>query len=165
MQNYTTIIGIIELRLQKVGYETTQKRYGVGSSTVTLVMKRFRELGVPLEELKARPPKDVEAAFYPPENLRRTTKHQPDFFKIHARMAAMEHPNLAFLWLEYKEEHPNGYQLSQFYELYRAFLAENFGQASVIIIITTIIIISIISLTKGNLPGINSQTILWKEMK
>ena len=45
MQNYTTIIGIIELRLQKIGYETTQKRYGVGSSTVTLVMKRFRELG------------------------------------------------------------------------------------------------------------------------
>ena len=42
MQNYTTIIGIIELRLQKIGYETTQKRYGVGSSTVTLVMKRFR---------------------------------------------------------------------------------------------------------------------------
>ena len=39
MQNYTTIIGIIELRLQKIGYETTQKRYGVGSSTVTLVMK------------------------------------------------------------------------------------------------------------------------------
>ena len=29
MQNYTTIIGIIELRLQKIGYETTQKRYGV----------------------------------------------------------------------------------------------------------------------------------------
>lgn len=131
MQNYTTIIGIIELRLQKIGYETTQKRYGVGSSTVTLVMKRFRELGVSLEELKAMPPKAVEEAFYPPENLRRTAKPQPDFFKIHARMAAMEHPNLAFLWLEYKEEHPNGYQLSQFYELYRAFLAENYGQASV----------------------------------
>jgi transposase len=94
-------------------------------------MKRFRELGVSLEELKAMPPKDVEEAFYPPENLRRTAKPQPDFFKIHARMAAMEHPNLAFLWLEYKEEHPNGYQLSQFYELYRAFLAENYGQASV----------------------------------
>ena len=102
MQNYTTIIGIIELRLQKIGYETTQKRYGVGSSTVTLVMKRFRELGVSLEELKAMPPKDVEEAFYPPENLRRTAKPQPDFFKIHARMAAMEHPNLAFLWLETK---------------------------------------------------------------
>ena len=43
MQNCTTIIGIIELRLQKVGYETTQKRYSVGSSTVTLIMKRFAE--------------------------------------------------------------------------------------------------------------------------
>ena len=37
-------------------------------------------------------------------------------------------------------------------------------QKKVCIIITTIIIISIISLTKWNLPGINSQTILWKEM-
>lgn len=131
MQTYATIIGVIELRLQKVGYATTQKRYGVGSSTVTLIMKRFRELGVTLEELKAMPPAEVERSFYPPENLRRTEKPLPDFFRIHARMAAMEHPNLAFLWLEYKEEHPNGYQLSQFYELYRAFLAENFGQTSV----------------------------------
>ena len=55
MQTYATIIGVIELRLQKVGYATTQKRYGVGSSTVTLIMKRFKELGVMLEELRAMP--------------------------------------------------------------------------------------------------------------
>lgn len=131
MQTYKTIVGVIELRMQKVGYATTQKRYGIGSSTVTLIMKRFKELGISLEELKAMPPKEVEAAFYPPENLKRTEKPLPDFFQIHARMAAMEHPNLAFLWLEYKEQNPNGYQLSQFYELYRSFLEENFGQTSV----------------------------------
>ena len=131
MQTYTTIVGVIELRMQKVGYATTQKRYGIGSSTVTLIMKRFKELGIPLEELKAMPPEAVVEAFYPPENLKRTEKPLPDFFQIHARMTAMKHPNLAFLWLEYKEEYPNGYQLSQFYELYRAFLAENFGQTSV----------------------------------
>ena len=27
MQTYTTIVGVIELRMQKVGYATTQKRY------------------------------------------------------------------------------------------------------------------------------------------
>ena len=132
MQTCTTIVGVIELRMQKVGYATTQKRYGIGSSTVTLIMKRFKELGIPLEELKAMPPEAVVEAFYPPENLKRTEKPLPDFFQIHARMAAMEHPNLAFLWLEYKEQHPNGYQLSQFYELYRVFLEENFGQSCVI---------------------------------
>ncbi len=112
MQTYTTIVGVIELRMQKVGYATTQERYGIGSSTVTLIIKRFKELGIPLEELEAMPPKEVVEAFYPPENLKRTEKPLPDFFQIHARMATMKHPNLAFLWLEYKEEHPNGYHLS-----------------------------------------------------
>ena len=53
MQKYSTIIGVIELRSQKIGYATTQRRYRIGSSTVTLIMKRFRELGKTLEELKA----------------------------------------------------------------------------------------------------------------
>ena len=95
MQTYKTIVGVIELRMQKVGYATTQKRYGIGSSTVTLIMKRFKELGISLEELKVMPPKEVEAAFYPPENLKRTEKPLPDFFQIHARMAAMERFPLA----------------------------------------------------------------------
>lgn len=46
-------------------------------------------------------------------------------------MLSMKHPDLAFLWMEYKEENPNGYQLSQFYKFYRDFLRENFGQTSV----------------------------------
>lgn len=108
MQNYSTIIGVIELRQQNVGYATTQKRYGIGSSTVTLIMKRFKELGLTLEELRAMPPKAVEVAFYPPENLKRSEKPMPDFARIHARMSAMKQPNLAFVWLEYKEEHPDG---------------------------------------------------------
>ena len=131
MQKYATIIGVIELRLQKVGYATTQKRYGIGSSTVTLIIKRFRELGLSLEELKAMSPKAVETAFYPPENMQRLGKALPDFDRIHARMTAMEHPDLAFLWMEYKNKNPNGYQLSQFYELYRTFLSENYGQEKV----------------------------------
>ena len=40
MQSYTTIIGVIELRLQKQSYDIVQKRFGIGSSTVTLIMKR-----------------------------------------------------------------------------------------------------------------------------
>lgn len=131
MQSYSTIIGVIELRQGGVGYRTTQKRYNIGNSTITLIMNRFKELGLTLDELKAMEPKAVERAFYPPENLRQSEKPLPDFFKVHERITAMGHPNLAFLWLEYKEEHPDGYQLSQFYGLYRTFLSENFGQESV----------------------------------
>ena len=131
MQSYSTIIGVIELRQCGIGYRTTTKRYGIGSSTVTLIMTRFQELGLTLDELKAMEPRRVEEAFYPPENLRRSEKPMPDFFRIHERMLSMKHPNLAFLWLKYKEEHPDGYQLTQFYEHYRTFLAENFGQEAV----------------------------------
>lgn len=65
MQKYSTIIGVIELRQSGVGYRTTKKRYNIGNSTVTLIMNRFHELGLSLEELKAMPPKKVEEAFYP----------------------------------------------------------------------------------------------------
>ena len=131
MQNYSTIIGVVDLRLNDVGYQTIQKRYNIGSSTVTLIMKRYQELAIPLEELQCMEPTVVEKKFYPPENLQRTTKPLPDFFQIHQQVNAMEHPDLSFVWLEYKESHPNGYQLSQFYKLYGDFLKENFGQASV----------------------------------
>ena len=131
MQSYSTIIGVIELRLGGIGYRTTTARYGIGSSTVTLIMKRFKESGLTIDALKAMEPSKVEALIYPPENLRQTEKPLPDFFKLHHRMMTMDHPDLAFLWLEYKEEHPDGYQLSQFYKLYGDFLRANFGQEKV----------------------------------
>ena len=46
-------------------------------------------------------------------------------------MMAMKRPDLSYLWLDYKEKHPDGYQLSQFYQLYKEFLSENFGQEKV----------------------------------
>ena len=122
MQRYTTIIGAVELRLQKQSYTTVQKRYSVsvGSSTVTLIMKRFKESGLSLDELKRMEPAKVEKVFYPPENLRHQDIPLPDFEEIHDRMIAMgKHADLGFLWLEYKEQHPDGYQQSQFYHLYR----------------------------------------------
>lgn len=70
MQNYTTILGVVELRLRKQIYSTVQKGYSIGSSTVTLIMKHFRELGLSLDDLKQMEPSKVEAAFYPSENLR-----------------------------------------------------------------------------------------------
>lgn len=128
MQNYTTILGVVELRLRKQSYSTVQKRYSIGSSTVTLIMKRFRELGLSLDDLKQMEPSKVEAAFYPPENLRHQDIPLPDFEAVHDRMVAMgKHADLGFLWLEYKEEHPDGYQQSQFYHLYRQFMEKNYG--------------------------------------
>ena len=69
MQSYSTIIGNIELRQGDIGYRVTQKRHNIGSSTVTLIMNRYKELGLSLQDLKAMGPKAVKALFYPSENL------------------------------------------------------------------------------------------------
>ena len=85
MQSYSTIIGVIELRLSGIGYRTTKARYGIGNSTVTLIMNRFKETGLTLDDLKTMEPTKVEALFYPPENLRQAEKPLPDFHMIHQR--------------------------------------------------------------------------------
>ena len=56
MQHYTTIVSVIELRLQKQPYSVIQTRYSIGSSTVTLIMKRFKDLGLSLDDLKQMEP-------------------------------------------------------------------------------------------------------------
>ena len=38
MQNYTTIVGVIELRQRGCSYEVIQKRYSIRSSTLQLIM-------------------------------------------------------------------------------------------------------------------------------
>ena len=131
MQPYTTIVGVIEFRLAGQSYDVVQKRYSIGSSTVTLIMKRFKDLGLSLDDLKQMEPKKLENAFYPPENLRRKDIPMPDYQAIHERMLAMgRRADLAFLWLEYKEAHPEGYQQTQFYKYYAEYLKENFGAES-----------------------------------
>ena len=108
MQNYFTIIGVIELRQDGIGYRTISSRYKIGSSVITLIMTRFRELGFTLEQLRIMNPQDVEFKFYPEENRRDTNKAVPDFFVIHEMMTKMKHPDLAFIWLDYyKPKHPD----------------------------------------------------------
>lgn len=131
MQSYSTIVGVLSLRQDNVGYRTIGGRYGIGNSTITLITTRYKELGLTMEKLKTMAPQEVVEAFYPPENLRHTEKVMPDFESIHQQMMKMDHQDLSFIWLEYKEKNPDGYQLTQFYKLYGDFLRENYGQENV----------------------------------
>ena len=97
MQKFSTIIGVIELRQEGINYRTISSRYNIGSSTITLIMERFRNLGFTLDELRVMNPEDVESKFYPEENRRDTSKPLPDFFVIHEMMLKMKHPDLAFI--------------------------------------------------------------------
>ena len=49
MHDYNTILGVIELRLSKVSYDTVQKRYRIGRSGIILIMKRYNESGLSLD--------------------------------------------------------------------------------------------------------------------
>jgi hypothetical protein len=54
-------------------------------------------------------PKKVGFLFYPEENLRRKDVPLPYFNAIYQKMVQMKHPDLSYLWLEYKEKNPDGY--------------------------------------------------------
>ena len=71
MQSYTTILGVIDMRQRGISYDDYGNRYGIGHSTITLIMDRFRDSGKNLDTLKQMSPEEVENLFYPPENIRR----------------------------------------------------------------------------------------------
>ena len=115
MHDYNTILGVIELRLSKVSYDSVQKRYRIGRSGIALIMNRYKDSGLSLDDLRQMPASKVVDLIYPKENLRHKDIPLPDFEKIHEQMIQMgKHADLSFLWIDYKKEHPNGYQLVDF---------------------------------------------------
>ena len=71
MQDYITIIGVIQMRQNECPFDVIQARYHIGSGTTQRILERFAASGTTLEELRAMSPHEVEKRFYPPENLRR----------------------------------------------------------------------------------------------
>ena len=87
MQPCSTILGIIEMRLRGISYDDCRRRYGVGNSTITLIMDRYTAHGVPLEDLKKLSATDVESTFYPPDNIRRKAEDvMPNYEAIYERI-------------------------------------------------------------------------------
>lgn len=132
MQDYNTIIGVIQMRRNECSFSVIQSRYHIGSGTTQRILNRFNASGFTLEQLKAMEPSEVEKIFYPPENFKRKDIPAPDFQlyydRIHSKGSRV---NVAYCWLEYKQEHPDGYEQSQFYELYNSFVEKTFGKADV----------------------------------
>ena len=128
MQDYNTIIGSIQMRLNGCQTRSVMDRYKIGSGTLNLIMSRYHANGIPIEELRMMAPKEVEYLFYPQKNLQRKDVPLPDFQyyydRIHAPGSRM---NISFCWLDYKEKNPDGYEKSQFYEYFNRFIAENYG--------------------------------------
>ena len=128
MQNYNTIIGVIQMRQDNCPSRSIMERYRIGSGTVSLIINRYASSGLSLQQLQQMSPKDVENTFYPQKNLQRKEIPQPDFQAYYDRIhAPNSRVNISFCWLEYKEAHPEGYEKTQFYDLYSRFVKENYG--------------------------------------
>ena len=88
MQDYNTIIGVIQMRQNECPFDVIQARYHIGSGTTQRILKRFAASGTTLEELRAMSPHEVEKRFYPPENLHRKKIPLPDFQYYYDRIHA-----------------------------------------------------------------------------
>ena len=129
MQDYNTIIGVIQMRQNNCSFSVIEARYHIGSSTVQRILKRFEASGLTLQELRTLEPGTVEELIYPPANLQRKDLPLPDFQlyydRIHARGSKV---NIAYCWIEYKQAHPDGYEQTQFYEYYNRFVETHYGK-------------------------------------
>ena len=67
MQDYSTIIGAIQMRLNKCPTRSVMDRFRIGSSTLNLIMSRYKALELTIDELEAMSPKEVENLFLPTE--------------------------------------------------------------------------------------------------
>ena len=52
MQDYNTIIGAIQMRLNGCQTRSVMDRYKIGSGTLNLIMRRYHAGGIPIEELR-----------------------------------------------------------------------------------------------------------------
>ena len=59
MQDFNTIIGVIQMRQNYCSFSVIQKRYHIGSGTTQRILRRFESSGLTLEELRSADPRAV----------------------------------------------------------------------------------------------------------
>ena len=67
MQDYNTIIGAIQMRLNKCPTRSVMDRFRIGSSTLNLIMSRYKALELPLTSLELCHQKKKRTSFLPTE--------------------------------------------------------------------------------------------------
>lgn len=94
MQDYNTIIGSIQMRLNGCQTRSVMDRYKIGSGTLNLIMSRYHANGIPIEELRMMAPKEVENLFYPQKNLQRKDVPLPDllFLTVQVKLLLLQEP-------------------------------------------------------------------------
>lgn len=94
---------------------------GIARSTVSEYLMRARAAGItwPVTGLDDG---SIEARLFPDRRGKAESKEprpMPDFAEIHNELRTHKHLTLQLVWEEYKRTHADGYQYSQFCDLYR----------------------------------------------
>lgn len=94
---------------------------GISRSTVAEYLMRTRAAGLGWPLTGELDDAAIEARLFPLRSgkAERGEPPMPDCEQIHRELQSHKHVTLQLLWQEYKEAHPDGYQYSQFCELYR----------------------------------------------
>ncbi len=92
----------------------------LGHVTVCNYLLRAKVEGLSWEQVAALSDAELEQRLYPrPQPLRRGGQRAlPDWTKVHGELKK-KCVTLSLLWQEYREDHPDGYGLSRFCQLYR----------------------------------------------
>ena len=99
MQDYNTIIGTIQMRLNGCPTRSVMDRYKIGSGTVSLITSRYNAGGILIEDLRMMSPKEVEAIFYPQKNLQRKDIPLLDFQYYYDRIhTSKSRVNISYCW-------------------------------------------------------------------
>lgn len=120
------------LRLHLFGGVSSCRRIGravgCGKTAVASCLQRAAEAGLTSwEVVEALDEETLEQRLYPAASATKLTAGRqarplPDWAWVREELARRDHQvTLMLLWTEYKAEHPDGYQYSQFAALYRRF--------------------------------------------
>jgi len=94
----------------------------VSRSTVADYLMKAKAAGISWPAALALTDTQIEESLFPVKRIPKSVKRPtPDYEYIYSELRAYRKVNLTLiqLWLEYKEKHPDGYQYSQFCDLYR----------------------------------------------
>ena len=125
-------MGVIQMREAGSSVRECRRRYGIGTSTVQLIMDRFRQSGLSFDDLIQMEPQKLLDTIYPPDSIRRKEVPLPDFQRVYDRlMEKGSKANLFYLWTEYKRDNPAGYQYSQYVEYFNRYVEEHYAAKNV----------------------------------
>ena len=93
MQDYNTIIGAIQMRQNKCQTRSVMDRFRIGSSTLNLIMSRYKALELTIDELEAMSPKDVNSHNFTGCNIRQKSRLVANPVDVHlfTRLAIYRH--------------------------------------------------------------------------